>query len=130
MNQEDIRRTLESSCTSTTSSKSQTSFSPPTKESIVKRRKGPTAREIVQTLTSFVIIEKEENDGKSKEFVVVKCPNGQYCKNGNGEIHYPNKSGYKNPSSHLWSCLAKVCIFCIESFLVSHEMITNTLIVV
>ena len=129
MNQEDICRTLESSCTSTTSSKSKTSFSPP-KESIVRRRKGPTTREIVPPLTTLVRIKKEEDNGKSKEFVVVKCPNGQYCKNGNGEIHYPDKSGYRTPSSHLRLCLTKVCIFCIESVLVSREMITNRSIVV
>ena len=112
MNKEDVRRTLDSSSTSPTVDKSK------------RCKKALTARELVQTLTTFIRLEKEEKDGASKEFVVVKCPNGQYCKNGNGEIHYPNKSGYKNPLSHLRSCLAKVCL-CFESFLASHEIVTN-----
>ena len=99
MNKEDVRRTPDSSTTSGTADISK------------RYRTGTTARELVQTLTTFIRLEKEEKDGASKEFVVVKCPNGQYCKNGNGEIRYPNKSGYKNPLSHLCSCLAKVCLY-------------------
>ena len=69
-----------------------------------------SAMDIVQALTSFIRIEKEDKaDGtNSKEFVVLKCPNGQYCKNPNGEIRYQNKTGFKNPCSHLRSCLARV----------------------
>ena len=72
-----------------------------------------SAMDIVQALTSFIRIEKEEKAGGTKEFkefVVVKCPNGQYCKNPNGEIRYQNKTGFKNPCSHLRSCLARVRI--------------------
>ena len=100
MSQEDVRLSIESS-KSTCSSASATTNS---KSSL----KGPTAKEIVLALTSFVRINKDEKDGTTQEFVVVKCPNGQYCKSGNGEIRYPNKSGYKNPLSHLCSCLARV----------------------
>ena len=99
MNQEEIRQSLESSSSTSTSAEKPK----------CKSTKGATARELVQTLTSFVRIEKEEIRGETKEFVIVKCPNGQYCKNSSGEIRYPNKSGFKNPLSHLRSCLAKVC---------------------
>ena len=71
--------------------------------------KNATPRDLVKTLTSFVRIETDEKNGTTREFVVVKCPNGQYCKNGNAEIRYPKNFGYKNPLSHLRSCLAKVC---------------------
>ena len=67
-----------------------------------------SAMDIVQALTSFIGIKKEEKAGGTKEFVVVKCPNGQYCKNQNGEIRYQNKTGFKNPCSDLRSCLARV----------------------
>ena len=97
MNQEEIRPSLDSSSSTSTTAEKPKSI------------KGPTARELVQTLTSFVRIEKEQIRGATKEFVIVKCPNGQYCKNSSGEIRYPNKSGFKNPLSHLRSCLAKVC---------------------
>ena len=79
-----------------------------------------SARDIVQTLTPFLRIETEEKDGVKKEFVIRKCPKGEYCKNGKkGEIRYQNKTGYKNPCSHLRSCLAKVrCVRCFDSFLI------------
>ena len=78
-----------------------------TKDPLVKRK--VSAQDIVRTLTPFLRIESEEKDGVKKEFVIRKCPNGQYCKNGkHGEIRYQNKTGYKNPCSHLRSCLAKV----------------------
>ena len=67
-----------------------------------------SAMDIVQALTSFIRIEKGDKAGGTKEFVVVKCPNGKYCKNPNGEIRYQNKTGFKNPCSHLRSCLARV----------------------
>ena len=63
----------------------------------------------MRTLTPFLRIETVEKGGEKKEFVIRKCPNGQYCKNGkHGEIRYQNKTGFKNPCSHLRSCLAKV----------------------
>ena len=77
-----------------------------TEEDRFLRSKKISAKDIVQGLTSFVRIDK---DGEgNKEFVVVKCPKGEYCKNPNGEIRYQNKTGFKNPCSHLRSCLARV----------------------
>ena len=68
-----------------------------------------SAQEIVRSLTTFIRTEKEERNGKTVEYIVVKCPKGQYCKNSNAEIRYQNKTGFKNPFSHLRSCLAQVC---------------------
>ena len=79
------------------------------------RSKKISAKDIVQGLTSFVRFDKEGN----KEFVVVKCPKGQYCKNPNAEIRYQNKTGFKNPCSHLRTCLARVRTMC-ASFLFSN----------
>ena len=89
------RESISSTATASTESKSPIKFATP--------------RDLVKTLTSFVRIETSEKNGTTQEFVVVKCPNGQYCKNGNAEIRYPKNFGYKNPLSHLRSCLAKVC---------------------
>ena len=68
-----------------------------------------SAKDIDRSLTTFIRTEKEDRGGKTYEFIVVKCPKGQYCKNSNAEIRYQNKSGFKNPFSHLRSCLAQVC---------------------
>ena len=52
-------------------------------------------------------MEKKVNEkGKKIEYVVHECPNKKYCKNKEGHITYQNKSGYKNPHSHLRSCIA------------------------
>lgn len=107
MSQEHVGKSLVSHSPTCDSSAATSNFSSPPQD-ILKGGTRPTAKEVVQTLTSFVRIAKDEKDGISREFVVVKCPNGQYCKNTNAEIRYPNKSGYKNPYSHLRSCLAKV----------------------
>ena len=107
MSQEHVLKSvLSESATCDSSTASSKLSSPP--QDILKGGIRPTAKDVVQTLTTFVRIVKEEKDSTSWEFVVVKCPNGQYCKNSNAEIRYPNKSGYKNPYSHLRSCLAKV----------------------
>ena len=79
-----------------------------TGEDSLVRCKKVSAKDIVQGLTSFIRIDKEGR----KDFVVVKCPKGQYCKNPNAEIRYQHKTGFKNPCSHLRSCLARVRRMC------------------
>ena len=68
----------------------------------------PSQRDIVTALAPLLWIKKREVNGIEKEYCVRKCPNGKSCKNKNGEIVYLNKTGFKNPHSHLQSCLAKV----------------------
>ena len=63
---------------------------------------------IVCSLAPLIRIEKRAHGGVVKEFCVRKCPNGLCCKKVRGEINFLNKSGYKNPYSHLLSCLCKV----------------------
>ena len=66
-------------------------------------------KEIVCALAPLLRVEKKEVGGVSKEYCIRKCPNGaSKCKNKNGEIVYANKTGYKNPHSHLATCLFKV----------------------
>ena len=63
---------------------------------------------IVCALAPLIRIEKRALCGVVKEFCIRKCPNGLRCKKVRGEIDFLNKSGYKNPYSHLLSCLCKV----------------------
>ena len=73
----------------------------------VRKKDGPAQKDIVLALAPFVCIETKLNEkGKNVEYVVRECPNKKYCKNKNGRIKYQNKAGYKNPHSHLRSCLA------------------------
>ena len=65
---------------------------------------------IVQALAPFLRTEKRTVAGVEKEYTVRKCPSGTNCKNVNAEIWYINKSGFKNPQSHLRTCLCKVRI--------------------
>ena len=67
---------------------------------------------IVQALAPFLRTEKKTVAGVEKEYTVRKCPSGTHCKNEKGEIWYINKSGFKNPQSHLRTCLCKVRILC------------------
>ena len=66
-------------------------------------------RDIVCALAPIIRIEKREVKGALKEYCVRKCPNGPTkCKNKNAEIVYGYKTGFKNPHSHLATCLFKV----------------------
>ena len=85
-------------------------FQPDAKRTcILARNKSPTKEEIVLALTPFVRYEtKTDEKGKTKKYMVRECPNKKYCKNEGGLIRFLNKSGYKNPHSHLRVCVAKV----------------------
>ena len=87
-------------------SKDQDAYSDNFKNSLIKER--PSLGDIVTALAPLLRIEKREVNGTEKEYCVRKYPNGKNCKNKNGEIVYLNKTGFKNPHSHLQSCLAKV----------------------
>ena len=94
-------------------SKDQDANSDSLKNSLIKERDycvkaNPSLGDIVTALAPLLRIEKREVNGTKKEYCVRKCPNGKNCKNKNGEIVYLNKTGFKNPHSHLQSCLAKV----------------------
>ena len=56
---------------------SSTSSGTVTEELVRSKQVKASAMDIVQALTSFIRIEKEEKAGGTKEFVIVKCPNGQ-----------------------------------------------------
>ena len=90
---------------------------------ILARDKSPTKEEIVLALTPFVRYEtKTDKNGKTKQYVVRECPNKKYCKNEGGLIRFLNKSGYKNPHSHLRVCVAKV-----STAVISHQYYTHDL---
>ena len=94
-------------------SKDQDANSDSLKNSLIKERDycvkaNPSLGDIVTALAPLLRIEKREVNGTEKEYCVRKCPNGKNCKNKNGEIVYLNKTDFKNPHSHLQSCLAKV----------------------
>ena len=85
--------------------------------------KSPLKEEIVLALTPFVRYEtKTDENGKTKQYVVRECPNKKYCKNEGGLIRFLNKSGYKNPHSHLRVCVAKV-----STAVISHQYYTHDL---
>ena len=100
------------------------SFQPEAKRTcIVARNKSPTKEQIVLALTPFVRYEtKTDENGKTKQYAVRECPNKKYCKNEGGLIRYLNKSGYKNPHSHLRVCVAKV-----STAVISHQYYTHDL---
>ena len=69
----------------------------------------PSKKDIVVALAPLLRIKKHEIGGVEKEYCIRKCPNGpSKCKNKNAEICYANKTGFKNPHSHLATCLFKV----------------------
>ena len=72
-------------------------------------------KDIVCALAPLLRTEKKKVGGVSKEFCIRQCPNrAAKCKNKNGEIIHANKTGYKNPHSHLATCLFKVSSLSIE----------------
>ena len=69
----------------------------------------PSKKDIVVALAPLLRIKKREIGGVEKEYCIRKCPNGtSKCKNKNAEIFYANKTGFKNPHSHLATCVFKV----------------------
>ena len=70
--------------------------------------KSLSQKDIVFALAPLIRVEKRVHGGIEKDLCTRKWPNGLRCKKARGEIDFLNKSGYKNPYSHLLSCVCKV----------------------